>query len=51
MRKYYPCDMEGICPYDAQTGETCRCCCGLGVDDDGPDPEDLAWEREHYENF
>ena len=33
--KYYPCDGEdGFCPYDAEYGETCRVCCGLGVDED-----------------
>ena len=30
--KYYPCDY-GECPYDAEYGETCRVCCGLGVDE------------------
>ena len=33
MAKYEtPCDY-GECPYDAEQGETCRVCCGLGVDE------------------
>ena len=32
MAKYEtPCDY-GECPYDAEYSETCRVCCGLGVD-------------------
>lgn len=32
MPKETPCDY-GACPYDAEYGETCRVCCGLGVDE------------------
>ena len=42
MKKYYPCDMDGICPYDAEYIGSCECFCGLGVDEDGPDPEDMT---------
>ena len=31
-----PCDY-GECPYDAEYSETCRVCCGLGVDEDEED--------------
>lgn len=39
-----PCDY-GNCPYDAEYGETCRVCCGLGVDEDS---EDEYYEDEEY---
>lgn len=35
-----PCDISGICPYDAIGGYDCRNFCGLGVDED---------EEENYE--
>lgn len=31
-----PCDY-GECPYDAEYSETCRVCCGLGVDENEED--------------
>lgn len=33
--KVYACDgPEGLCPYRAESGSTCRDLCGLGVDED-----------------
>lgn len=50
MSKFTPCDVpdsEGhyICPfadtYGGYSDEMCRCCCGLGVDED---PEEYDYE-------
>lgn len=36
----YPCDLDGICPFDAQYSEDCRVNCGLGVDENSNPEED-----------
>ena len=39
LRKNTPCDMDGICPYDAQYSRDCEYWCGA---DEEPDIPDIA---------
>jgi len=42
MKKTYPCDNGGDCPYRAEYISTCQFCCGYGVEEDKPfNPDDL----------
>ena len=43
MSKKTPCDY-GECPYDAMYGEACRVYCGLGVDENEYEEEELTME-------
>ena len=47
MAKETPCDY-GECPYDAMYGETCRVCCGLGVDE-SCDEDDIIYDEDGNE--
>lgn len=39
LRKNTPCDMDGICPYDAQYSRDCEYWCGV---DEEPDIPEIA---------
>lgn len=42
LRKNCPCDIDGICPYDAQYNRDCEWWCGA----DEPEDEPWIWEEE-----
>ena len=42
MAKETPCDW-GDCPYNAMYSEDCRVYCGLGVDEDSYDEEEMTY--------
>lgn len=45
MKKSYPCDNDGDCPYRAEYISTCQFCCGYGVEEDKPfNSDDLIEE-------
>ena len=43
LRKNTPCDIDGICPYEAEYGYTCEYYCGADEPDDDYDDD---WDYE-----
>lgn len=46
IRKNCPCDLDGICPYEAEYHSTCEYYCGVDEPDDYPDAEFYTMEDE-----
>jgi len=51
LRKNCPCDIDGVCPYDAEYGNTCEYYCSEPEPEDTPETwypwdeeEDPEWE-------
>lgn len=40
IKRYCPCDLDGICPYDAEYFSSCEYWCGADEPEDNLDVED-----------
>ena len=48
LRRYTPCDIDGICPYEAEYSRDCEYWCGAEEPQDDPDIWEEEYERKQY---